>query len=140
MSSTNRVIKQETGVAAKYMRPPYGDYDSEVIRISNELGLEVIMWSIDTNDWSYVDGAYGAIENELGWGESAIILMHDWSGISNDLQAIIDLGRKRGYEFVNMDECLQRGNSNIQQTIGTWGFNRGSETEQVAGYDGEEEY
>jgi peptidoglycan/xylan/chitin deacetylase (PgdA/CDA1 family) len=137
LSSTNRVIQHETGVATRYMRPPFGDYDSEVVRISNQLGLEVIMWTIDTNDWSNLNGAYGAIERELGWGESAIILMHDWTGISRDLQAIIDLGRRRGYRFVNMDECLQRGGSNFKQTTGAWGLSFVStEAEHVEEYVG----
>jgi len=82
------VIQQETGVAARYMRPPYGDYDSEVVRISKQLGQEVIMWTIDTNDWSNVNGAYGAIETELGWGgmnacrgEVQIFSKRPWHGV-----------------------------------------------------------
>ncbi len=108
MTSTNQVIHEETGVIVKYMRPPYGYYNSRVVRVSKELGLEVIMWNIDTKDWADLDGAYGIIEKELGWSESSIILMHDWTCISKYLQDIIDLGRSKGYEFVNMDECLEK--------------------------------
>ena len=37
---------------------------------------------------------------------SAIILMHDWTGMSEQLQDMIDFGRESGFKFVNMDECL----------------------------------
>ncbi len=89
------------------MRPPYGNSDNRVVSISNQLGQIVIMSNIDTNDWENVDGAYEAIDKNLWMGQSSIILMHDWTGISKYLQSIINLGKKKGYKFVNMDECLK---------------------------------
>src|SRR5699024_6899819 len=35
-----------------YMRTPSGHFNKEVIELVRELGLEVIHWNIDTNDWT----------------------------------------------------------------------------------------
>ena len=83
-------------MTVKYMRPPYGYLNSEVVRVSKELGLEVIMWTIDTKDWANLGDAYRIIDKELGWSESTIILKHDWTRVSKYLQAIIEFGRRRG--------------------------------------------
>lgn len=106
LRSTAEIIEQATGVWPKYMRPPFGDFDDNVVRIANELRQEVVMWNIDTLDWSDSSNAFNIIQQELGNEDSAIILMHDWTGMSEILQDIIDLGRERSFEFVNMDGCL----------------------------------
>lgn len=112
LTSTNSLIEEVTGVWPKYFRPPYGDVDNNVVRVSHEVGQEVVMWNIDTLDWSNVDNAYNIVKQQLNWHDSAIILMHDWTGISRYLEDIIQFARDRNMEFVNMDECLS--NSNYQ--------------------------
>ena len=105
MRSTNNLIQQATGVYPKHFRPPYGDYDWQVVQIAHELGQKVIMWNIDTEDWAYVDGSLSIVENQLHWDNSAIILMHEHSGISDYLQEMINFLKTNNFRFVNMDEC-----------------------------------
>ncbi|MFC0681157.1 polysaccharide deacetylase family protein [Lysobacter korlensis] len=45
------------GVTSNRLRPPGGAYDSRVSSIASGLGYRICMWTIDTLDWQYVDGA-----------------------------------------------------------------------------------
>ena len=45
-------IKEATGVAPKYFRPPYGDIDNRVRDVAAALGFIPIIWNHDTNDWA----------------------------------------------------------------------------------------
>ncbi|KAI8874768.1 carbohydrate esterase family 4 protein [Backusella circina FSU 941] len=46
-------IKEVTGVAPKYFRPPYGDIDNRVRDVAAALGFIPVIWNYDTNDWAY---------------------------------------------------------------------------------------
>jgi peptidoglycan/xylan/chitin deacetylase (PgdA/CDA1 family) len=41
-------VKELTGYEMYLFRPPYGDYDNEVICKASECGYYTIQWSIDT--------------------------------------------------------------------------------------------
>jgi len=109
LNHTNKIIQEKTGLNVEYFRPPYGEYNADVVSISEKLGQKVILWNIDTVDWENVDSAYPIIKKKLQKKKhkSSIILMHGWTGISEYLRSIINLGKKKGYKFVNMDECLK---------------------------------
>ncbi|KAL0950031.1 hypothetical protein HGRIS_010039 [Hohenbuehelia grisea] len=55
---TMEIIHNSTGGRIpRYWRPPYGDYDVRVRAVAREvLGLEVILWNHDTEDWSIASG------------------------------------------------------------------------------------
>ena len=40
-----------TGVRPTLFRPPYGDYNNDVVLIAREAGYEPIQWSVDSLDW-----------------------------------------------------------------------------------------
>lgn len=46
-------IKEVTGVAPKYFRPPYGDIDDRVRNVAAALGFIPVIWNHDTNDWAH---------------------------------------------------------------------------------------
>ncbi len=50
MAVHNRV-KELTGIEMKLFRPPYGDYDNEVVLTAMECGYYPIQWSVDSLDW-----------------------------------------------------------------------------------------
>lgn len=43
-------VKELTGVEMDLFRPPYGDYDNEVIKNAKECGYYTIQWDVDTFD------------------------------------------------------------------------------------------
>ena len=46
-----QMIKLATGVTPTCFRLPYGDIDDRIRAIVHALGLRVILWQSDSNDW-----------------------------------------------------------------------------------------
>jgi peptidoglycan/xylan/chitin deacetylase (PgdA/CDA1 family) len=85
------------------MRPPYGATDAFTLAYAEELGFRVVMWDVDTRDWS-LPGAQAIVDETLaGVRPGAIILMHDGGGDRQQTVAALDLVLPRlkemGYRF-----------------------------------------
>lgn len=48
---TSDQIEQLTGTRPTLFRPPYGDYNDTVVRVSREQGYECVQWNVDSLDW-----------------------------------------------------------------------------------------
>jgi len=74
---TIAAIAKLTGTVSLMFRPPYGNINKKVEKISLSLGLAIIKWSLDTRDWETKDteAIYTKIANEVTNGD--IILCHD---------------------------------------------------------------
>lgn len=91
------------------MRPPYGDIDKEVITCIANNNYKIVLWSIDTLDWSQreKDNIVNNIVRNVRPGD--IVLMHtnDTKQATLDaLPAIITTLKESGYEFVDVSEML----------------------------------
>lgn len=92
------------------LRPPGGLYDENVKDLCAEKGYSIIIWSVDTRDWT---GASAAdIEKCVldGLEDGAIVLMHDFNRPdSHTVEALRDLIpeiRRLGYDFVTVSELI----------------------------------
>lgn len=47
---THEKVKELTGIEMQLFRPPYGDYDDQVILTAQECGYYPIQWSVDVGD------------------------------------------------------------------------------------------
>ena len=111
ITSAAQAIRRRTGRDPRPLfRFPYGDSNSRVVAIANDLGYISIRWTVDTLGWmggahQSVPGAIRRVVENLRPG--AIILMHvgsagdvDRSTIdSHALPGVIDAVRRRGYSF-----------------------------------------
>lgn len=90
------------------MRPPGGYCDDTVKEICKEMGLSIIMWSVDTEDWATNNAS--TITNRVVSNAKAgdIILMHDLktSSVEAALDAI-DIMLAQGYEFVTVSQLAK---------------------------------
>ena len=108
---TEREISKKTEFSTTLIRPPCGFYDENLISLANENSYKVVLWSIDTHDWSHasVDDIVTTVTERVNGGD--IILFHDYiSGENNTpeaLQIIIPRLLKQGYEFVTVSQLLQ---------------------------------
>ena len=105
MNDTNGMISQATGQRATVMRPPYGAINDTV---KANVGLPMILWSIDTLDWKTRD-AQMTVDNVLNTaGDGDIVLMHDIHTESIDaaIQMIPKLIAK-GYQLVTVSELAE---------------------------------
>ena len=100
-----------TGKAPRYLRPPYGDYNTQAMQVWNSLGYFVITWSIDTRDWvvgSTPASALQRVKDVLAADSTSghIMLCHDIHTPCRDaLPDIVALFKSYGYKFVSMEEC-----------------------------------
>ena len=105
ISRTDKLIKKRIGVNAALMRPPYGSVDSTVRKA---VGKPLILWSVDTKDWSTLD-AQATIDSVLSSAEDGdIILMHDIHSSTVDAAVrLIPILQKRGFQLVTVSEMAR---------------------------------
>ncbi len=100
-----------------YVRPPYGSYTKDTEKILYNAGYEkIIMWSIDTKDWT--GRSAEKITNEVLSKASSggIVLMHLSPNIHTKeaLPSIIEGLGKKGYEITTISALLDENkNKNI---------------------------
>ena len=95
------IINNITGAEVKLYRPPYGEYNDNVIKSANDSGYIPIQWSLDTLDYTNLTGQqmWNRIENKLTSGD--IILMHNGTEHTADsLEMILKNIQKEGLEIV----------------------------------------
>ncbi len=99
----------------KYLRPPYGEVSDTV---KNIVGVPMIGWSIDTEDWAsnnpqmMQDRTFGVIRG------NAVILMHDIYETSIEgAERIIDGLKAAGFTFVTVDELVQARGGGLESGV-----------------------
>jgi peptidoglycan/xylan/chitin deacetylase (PgdA/CDA1 family) len=113
---TNNFIKSLTGRDTKpYFRPPYGDYDSGVLRDLGANGYSKnIMWTLDSLGWKGLTAAQictrvvGAMDADRYRGNGFIILFHvgSQSQDANAFPCITSALRARGFSFGTVPQVL----------------------------------
>ena len=89
------------------MRPPGGRYNDLVRQVAAECGYEdVVLWDVDTRDWTGIKAAEIATK-ALAGVEGSIVLMHIRPpNTAHALRKIIEGYRRRGFTFVTVSELL----------------------------------
>jgi peptidoglycan/xylan/chitin deacetylase (PgdA/CDA1 family) len=104
VNDTQEAVKAAVGITPKIFRTPYGEISD---LITQNVGLPIILWSVDTEDWKNKDSEVivAHIITETDNGE--IVLQHDlylWS-VEAVGPALDDLISK-GYKFVTVSQLL----------------------------------
>jgi polysaccharide deacetylase family sporulation protein PdaB len=121
---SSKVIKQEfektqdiiysiANVRPKVFRPPYGNYNDDVIKIVSSDDSAVVLWTFyqDSKDWSN-PGVDVVIDTTLSKVQNGdIILFHDYvykpeSHTVGALKVILPKLVDEGYKFVTMSELI----------------------------------
>nr|WP_300323777.1 polysaccharide deacetylase family protein [uncultured Anaerostipes sp.] len=112
----NDKAKALLGTSMELFRPPYGDYDSQVVETAESMGCYVIQWSVDSLDWME-PGADAVIEKVCGHKDlksGAILLMHTGTQCTKKaLKPMIQKLKRQGYGFVPVSELIYRENYRI---------------------------
>ena len=98
------------GKRPRLFRPPYGSFNSTTFRELHHLHLLMVLWSVDTRDYT-LPGTATIVQRALeGAKPGAIILMHDGGGNRSEtiaaLPAIVRGLRKRGLRPVTVPRLL----------------------------------
>ncbi|MBS3956920.1 MAG: polysaccharide deacetylase family protein [Clostridiales bacterium] len=107
----NRALKNVTGIAPTWFRPPGGAIDAEVMREAERLGMRLVMWDVDPQDWRKpgVDPMLGELLRAIAPG--SVVLLHDGGGDRAQTvellpRLIVEL-KARGYVFLTIDELVR---------------------------------
>ncbi len=111
-------VKELTGIEMELFRPPYGDYNNNLIKTVSNLNYVSIQWSVDSLDWKDY-GTESIIKTVLenkDLENGAIILMHLGAKYTPQaLETIIIELQKSGYEIVPISKLIYKENFYIDQ-------------------------
>ena len=104
-------VKSLTGYEMFLFRPPYGDYDNDVIKTATKCGYYPIQWDVDSLDWKDygVDSIVNTVCSNKHLGNGSIILCHNGAKFTADaLDTLITNLKGQGYEIVPISELIYR--------------------------------
>ena len=107
LKKTNEVIEAITGVKNTLFAPPSGAFRDETVTIANQLGMQTILWSVDTIDWQkpsvevLTDRVLRKVHN------GAFILMHPTKASSEALEVLIIQIKKKNLHLTTVTEALK---------------------------------
>lgn len=105
------LIKTTTGQAPILFRPPFGDYNNQVIKTSEALGYQPIQWSIDSLDWKDLSAQeiQSRVLKDISAGD--IVLFHNnGKHTAEALEPILCAIEDKGLEVVPISELLLKQN------------------------------
>lgn len=106
-------VKNLTGISMKLFRPPYGDYDNEVIEMARACGYLPVQWDVDSEDWKNygIDSIIQKVTTHDHLGNGSIILMHNGADYTPQaLEMVITGLQEQGYEIVPVSELVYWNN------------------------------
>ncbi len=109
LESVNKKIYELTNKNTILFRPPYGDYNDELINTVRSLGMHTIQWSIDSLDWKEY-GRQQLINRVLKNVKNGdIILFHNNAKYTADaLPEIIYELQNRGFKVCSIGELIYK--------------------------------
>lgn len=109
LTRSREIIKDTVGTTSYLFRPPYGDINDRVIRITGEMGYKyMVMWSVDTDDYKSTTTTAQIIQRAVaGAYNNGILLFHP----SHDkvVAALPEMLRQlsnNGYSFTTVNEMV----------------------------------
>jgi len=107
--ASDKAFEQVLGVQPAMIRPPFGAINMDVLQVCRNSGEIIILWSIDTLDWSQKEPDHIAKNVLDNVRPGDIILMHSCKGQEATVQALpqIIVGlQQKGYDLVDLATLL----------------------------------
>ncbi len=109
------LIRDVTGVTARFARPPCGVRTPAYFRAAQSLGLRTVQWDVTGSDWKRRSGEQIARDVVRGARRGSIILLHDGDSEGKRdrretvaaLPLIIDGLRARGLSIAPLSQLLE---------------------------------
>lgn len=106
-------VKELTGYRVELFRPPYGDYNNQLIGCLKSKDYFTIQWSVDSLDWKNYgkQSLIDTVLNHKNLKSGAIILMHNGAKYTAEaLPELIEGLKNKGYEIVLIKDLIYREN------------------------------
>lgn len=111
INTTSEKIEKLIGKRPILFRPPFGDYNNDLIQVCRENGIYVIQWDVDSLDWKElgVQSVVDRVTRNINSG--SIVLFHNNAKyIREYLPIIIERLQEQGFEIVPVSELIYREN------------------------------
>lgn len=107
-------IEELTGTRPVLFRPPYGDYNNDVVLTARAEGYQVIQWSVDSLDWKNLGAATMIDRVTRSVHNGDIVLFHnDSKYILDALPTILKSYQEQGFTVVPVSQLLLTGETTI---------------------------
>lgn len=105
---TQALIENATGKKPRLFRPPYGSVNARVAQIANELGLDIVLWSIDPRDWEAGKSQERILSKIMAEAApGAIVCIHDIHQRTVDsVPAVIAALKEKGLGFASAGDLI----------------------------------
>ena len=105
------------GVRPVLFRAPYGDYNDNVIKTVNGMGMYAIQWDVDSLDWKDLD-AQTITKRVLDKAQNgSIVLFHNAAKNTPEaLPSVIEGIIGKGYTFLPVSELIMKDGYTIDHT------------------------
>ncbi len=117
LTACNDKIEKITGVKPTLFRCPYGEYDDNVIKTVNSIGMTAIQWDVDSLDWKGISASEITQRVVTRVVSGSIVLFHNAAEHTPEaLPSIIEALIQDGYELVPVSQLLLDGEYEIDHT------------------------
>ncbi|MBO5370957.1 MAG: polysaccharide deacetylase family protein [Clostridia bacterium] len=117
VENCDKKIEAITGKKPYLFRPPYGDYNTNVINTLADCGHYTVQWSVDSLDWKDLtaDKIVSRVCDNIHPG--AIVLFHNAAKNTPEaLPVILERLQGEGYKIVPVSELIYRDDYRIDHT------------------------
>ena len=117
VNACNDKIEAVTGVRPTLFRPPYGEYNDNVVATLNDMNMYTIQWDVDSLDWK--DLSAGEISKRVlnGASPGSIVLFHNAAKHTPEaLPTIIEGLLSNGYSLIPVSEIILQGEYTMDHT------------------------
>ncbi len=109
LKSSCAKITKITGKEVKVFRPPFGDYNNQLLEVCNTMNLKAIQWNVDSLDWKGISANEIATRVQKAKSGSIILCHNNSEHIVEALPVIITSLTSKGLSFVKMSDLLIKG-------------------------------
>lgn len=118
LKKTNNIIKRTLGIKPEWFAPPSGSYNKTTVEIADQLGMETILWTVDTVDWrkpiasEMVRRVVSKVKN------GTMILMHPTKPVAKGLKTMLSGIKKKGYQVGSVSELMDEERIDVPSVPG----------------------
>ena len=112
LKKTSDLVQSITGQPTTLFRPPYGEYNDAVVRVSREEGYECVQWNVDSLDWKNLGTENMIRQCTKSVHPGDIVLFHnDSKYILEALPTILEYYTQAGYKIIPISQLLLQGDT-----------------------------
>ncbi len=113
---SSRKIFDITGKPVELFRPPFGDYDNELLDTAKGLGLYSVQWSVDSLDWKGLSAVEIAQRVQRAQSGDIILCHNNSDHIVEALPLIFEALRLKGLNFLPIGQLIYRDGYRIDNS------------------------